>query len=111
MDAFLIEAVDVPDEALKHYFVFKVGEQASEGAGIEAFAVYEAGGAAAGEVFVWVFVFLAFGEGGDLGGEVCFEFGLAVGVVYGYVIAALAFDEADELDWDDVCALVEELVE
>ena len=35
LDTFLVEAVDVPDEALEHNFVLKVGEQGTERLGIQ----------------------------------------------------------------------------
>ena len=47
LDAFLVEAVQVPDEALEHDFVLKVGQQGAESFGSELVGDDDAGGTSA----------------------------------------------------------------
>ena len=54
LDAFLVEAVDIPDEALEHNLVLEVSQQNAEGFGIELVADDDAGRTAAGECLVGI---------------------------------------------------------
>ena len=74
--AFLIERVEIPQEALKHDFVLKVGEQGAEGARCQPAAVNEARVAVPGKPFVGIVVVFSESESGDLRGEVGVEFSL-----------------------------------
>ena len=76
LHAFLVEGVEIPQEALKHDFVLKVGEQGAEGARCQSAAVNEARVAVPGKPFVGIVVIFSESESGDLRGEVGVEFSL-----------------------------------
>ena len=111
LDAFLIEAVHVPDEALEHDLVLEVSEQSAEGFGIQGVADDNAGGASACECLVGVLIVFAAGKGHDLGHDVCAQLFLAGAALDVDIHADLAVFVADELHRDDVCALVQKLIE
>ena len=95
--AFLVEAVDVPYEALEHDLVLEVSKESAERLGIEVFACDDAGRTAAGECLVGVLIFLAAGKCHDLGDYVGTQFFLAGAALDIDVHAELAVLEADEL--------------
>ena len=66
LDAFLVEGVDVPCEALEHDLVLKVGQQSTQGGGGQFVADDDGAGTAALELLVQVGVILAAGKGNDL---------------------------------------------
>ena len=109
--ALLIEGVQVPAEALEHHLVLIVCEQCAEGSRIQLLTDDDRGRTATLEVLVAVFVFLTAGEGNDLGGNIGTELLLAGAALDGIIHADLVLTEADELERDDVLALVQELVE
>jgi len=111
LDAFLVEGVDVPGEALVHDLVLKVSKQSAHALGGQLLADDNGGGTAAFELLVQVGVILAAGEGHDLGSHVGAELLLAGGALDHHVRAHLAVLEAHELQGDNVGALVQQLIE
>ena len=109
LDAFLVEAVQVPDEALEHHLVLKVGQQGAEGFRSQLIADHDAGGTSAVEVLVAVLVALAAGESHDLGGHIGAELLLAGAALDLYVHTGLVLFEADELQRDDIGSLALEV--
>ena len=63
------------------------------------------------KLFIWILVVLSKSEGDYLGGEVCIKLLLACRACRLDIHSPLIFPETDELQWDDVCSLVKELVE
>ena len=70
LDTFLVEAVQVPCEALEHNLVLKMGQQSANSLRSQLLADDDAGGTAAGEILVAVLVFLTTGKGHDLCGHI-----------------------------------------
>ena len=111
LDAFLVEAVDVPYEALEHDLVFEMGKQGADCFRRKLVTGDNAGGSSALEIFVRILILLSAGESHDLGGHICAEFLLAGAVLDHHVRLKLALAEADKLDRDNVRALMQELIE
>ena len=111
LNAFLVEAVHVPKEALEHDLVLVVGEERAHGFGSESLANDDAGRTVAGEFLVVVLVVLAAGEGHDLSHNVGAELLLARAALNVHVNAELALLEANELQGNDIGSLMEQLVE
>ena len=109
--AFLVEAVDVPYKALEHDLVLEVCKERAERLGIEVIARDDAGRTAAGECLVGILVVLAACKCHDLCCNVSAELLLAGAALDDNVHARLVLFEADELHGNDVCALVEQLIE
>ena len=111
LDTLLVEGVDVPREALEHDLVLEVGKQSAQGGGGQLVADDDGGRTATLELLVQVGIFLAAGEGHDLGGHVGAELLLGGGALDDHVGAHLAVAVANKLQGDDAGALVQELVE
>ena len=109
--AFLVEAVQIPEESLEHDLVFEVREECAERFRCQLVACDDAGRSAAVELLVQVVVFFSAGEGYDLSCYVSAKLFLACAALDLYVSSGLVFSEADELERNDVLALMEELVE
>ena len=71
LNAFLIEAVQIPDKALEHDLVLKVCEQSAERSRCQLVTDDDAGRAAAFKLFVVVRIVLAAGKGNNLCDNVC----------------------------------------
>ena len=97
LNAFLVEGVDVPREALEHDLVFKVSKQSAHGGRGQLFADDDGGRTTTLEILVQVVILLATGKGHDLGGHVGGEFLLAGAVLDNDVGVHLALAEANEL--------------
>ncbi len=104
---FLVERVEVPDEALEHHFVLEVGKQRSQRLWGELLPGQQRRTPVSLELLVGVLVILASGKRDDLGGQVGIEFLLAGRSLDGDVLPPLVLMEADELQWDDVRSLME----
>ena len=111
LDALLVEGVDVPGEALVHDLVLKVGQQSAHGGRSQLLADDDGGGTAALELLVQVSVILAAGKGNDLSSHIGAELLLAGGALNDHIGAHLAVLEANELQGNDVGALVQQLIE
>ena len=111
LHAFLIEGVQVPDEALEHDLVLEVRKQCAERFGRQLIADDDGGRTVACKVLVRIFIILAAGEGHDLRYDIGTELLLGSAVLDDDVGRHLALAEADELQRDDIGALVQELIE
>ena len=111
LNAFLVEAVDVPCEALEHDLVFEMRKQRTECFRCERVADDDAGRTIAGELLIVVLVVLAAGKCHDLRSYVRAELLLAGASLDIDINTLLALLESDELKRDDIGSLVKELVE
>ena len=111
LNAFLVEAVQVPYEALEHDLVLKVSKKCTKRCRVQVLTNDNAGGTFALEVLIQVLILFTAGKCYDLSSNVCAEFLLAGAVLNIHIYAKLALPEADELERDDVRALVKELIE
>ena len=109
--AFLIEAVDIPQESLEHDLVLEMGEECAKASRVELVAMYNAGRTTAFEMFVLVFVVLATGKGYNLCDDIGTEFFLAGASFNDHVYTGLVLFKADKLHGHYQSSLMEELVE
>ena len=109
--AFLVKAVQVPEESLEHHLVLEVGKQRTQRFRRQFLADNDAGGAVPGEVLVPVFVLLAAGKSHDLSRHVGAQLLLAGAALNHNVRFRLALLKADELQRDDIRSLVKQLIE
>ena len=107
LNAFLIEAVQIPDKALEHDLVLKVCEQSAERSRCQLVADDDAGRAATLELLVVVRIVLAAGKGNNLCDNVCTQLLLAGAAFDIHIYTQLAVFEADELQWNDVSSLMQ----
>ena len=103
--AFLVEAVDVPYEALEHNLVLEVSKERAERLGIEVLACDDAGRTAAGECLVGVLVSLAASKCHDLSRDVSAELLLAGAALNDNIHADLAVVKSYELHGNNVGSL------
>ena len=106
LNAFLVEAVQVPAESLEHDLVLEMSEQCAERCRVQLIADDDAGRTAALEVLVQILIRFAAGKGNDLRSDIGAELLLARGAFDGDVIADLAVTEADELQRCDIRSLM-----
>ena len=106
LDALLVEAVDVPYEALEHDLVLEMRKQCAENLRGQLVGHDDGRRAVAFEVLVPVVAVLAACECDDLGRNVRGELLLAGRALDHHVVVHLVVLEADELQRDDVGALV-----
>ena len=111
LHAFLVEAVEVPEETLEHDLVLEMREERSHGFRREPIADDDARRPSAIKLLVQVIVVLAASEGDDLRSHVGTQLLLAVAALDQDVRLALVLPEPDELQGHDILALVEQLVE
>ena len=111
LDTFLVEAVQIPCKALEHDLVLEVGKQSAQSLGSQLLADDDGGGAAAFELLVQVGVILAAGKCHDLSSHVGTQLLLGGGTLDDHIAAHLAVTETNELQGDDVSALMEQLIE
>ena len=109
--AFLVEAVDVPYEALEHNLVLEVSKECAERLGSQLLAGDDAGRAAACEGFVGILVGLAACKCHDLCRDVRAELLLAGAALNDNIHADLAVVKSYELHGNDVGSLMEQLIE
>ena len=111
LNAFLIEAVQIPDKALEHDLVLKVCEQSAERSRCQLVTDDDAGRAAALKLLVVVRIVLAAGKGNNLCDNVCTQLLLAGAALNVDICADLAVLEADKLQRGNICALMQQLIE
>ena len=108
LNAFLVEAVQIPCKALEHDLVLKVGKQCAQSLGSQLLADDDGGRTTAFELLVQVGVILAAGKCHNLCGHVGTKLLLGGRALNEDVGSHLAVTEADELQRDDVSALMEQ---
>lgn len=109
--AFLIETVQIPEEALEHDLILKVCEQRAQRSRCQLVADDDAGRAAAFKLLVAVRIVFAASEGNNLCDNICTQFLLARAALNGDIHADLAVFEADKLEWGNIRALMQQLIE
>ena len=111
LDAFLVKAVQVPQEALEHDLVFIVGQQGAKCFRRQLVTDDDTAGPVAGKVLVPVLILLAAGKSHDLGSHVGAQLLLACAALDCYVRFSLAVYKSNELQRNDIGSLVQELIE
>ena len=111
LNAFLIKAVYIPDEALEHDLVLKVCQQRTQSFRIQLITDDDAGGTSALEILVAVVICFTAGESYDLCSYVSAKLLLAGAALDIYICADLAVSETYKLQRNDVCSLMQQLVE
>ena len=111
LNAFLVKTVQVPQEALEHYLVFKMRKQSAECFRCQAVPDNDAGRAVACKLLVQVLIILAAGKGHDLSGNIGTQFLLTGTALYHYIHTGLIVDKADKLKRDNICSLMQQLIE
>ena len=109
--AFLVEAVQVPQESLEHHLVLKVRKQRTQCFRRQLFTDDDAGRPVSGKMLVPVLILFAAGKGDHLRRHVRAEFLLAGAVLDYDIRLRLVVHKADELQGNDICSLVKQLIE
>ena len=109
--AFLVEAVDIPCEALEHNFILEMSEDGAECFRCQLVSYDDAGRSAACEILILVVIVLAACKCNDLSSYVGGKLLLAGRILDYHVIIHLIILETDELERDNICALMEQLIE
>ena len=111
MHPFLVERVDIPDQALEGHLGFVVGQKRAQGSGGEPVGDEHGIGPVAGKDFVGVVAPLAGGQGQRLGHQIGQQLLLAGGALDIHVSGVLGIPHTDELAGHHGGALMNELVE
>ena len=109
LNAFLVEAVQIPCKALEHDLVLKVSQQCAKSGGSQLLTDDDGRGTAAFELLVQVGIVLAAGKCHDLCSHVCAQLLLGGRALNDYIAAHLVSLEANELQRNDIGALVQQL--
>ena len=107
LNAFLVEAVQIPYEALEHDLVLKVSKQCTQGSRGKLLTDDNAGRTFTLEVLVQVLILFTAGKCNNLSCHVSAELLLAGAVLNVNIYAKLAVLKADELKRDNVRALMQ----
>ena len=102
----LVEAVQIPEEALEHDLVLKVCQKCTKGCRCKLLTDDNTGRTSALEVFVQVLIFFATCKCYDLCSNVCAELLLAGAAFDVNIYTKLALLKADELQRNDVSSLM-----
>ena len=107
LNAFLIEAVDVPQESLEHNLVLEVCKQGSKCLRINLLTNDDGRWTTTLEVLVAVLILLTACKCYDLCSNICAELLLACASLNLYIRADLAVLECDKLQWNNVSSLMQ----
>ena len=102
----LVEAVQIPEEALEHDLVLKVCQKCTKGCMCKLLTDDNTGRTSALKVFIQVLIFFAAGESYDLSCNVCAELLLAGAVFNINIYTKLTLLKSDELQRNDVSSLM-----
>ena len=107
LNTFLIEAVDIPYKSLEHNLVFKVCKKCSKCFRSKLFTYDDAGWTTTLEVLIAVVILFTTSKSYDLCSNICAKLLLACPSLNVYIRTNLAVLKSDELQWNDVCSLMQ----